>query len=127
MSKLRDKLQQRTLLINGIAFLVLGIICATEKNYLLSGILIFTSAFNIIGFRIWKERKLLANAAVNLFNAIVSFTAAYDFYMKESRHIWKIYLLVALAYFVIAIVIYIKYSRERKIYHEKQNPPKDHI
>lgn len=122
MKRNRDKVQQRALLINGIAFLILAIFCATEKNYLFSGILIITSAINILGFRIWRQKKILANAMVNLFNAIVSCIAAYDFYRKGSQHIWKIYLLISLAYFIIALVMFIKYLKEIRMVHEKQDP-----
>lgn len=118
----RDRLQQRALLINGIAFLILAIICAAENSYLFGGILLFTSVINILGFRIWKEKKKLANGLINLFNAVVSGFASYDFFMKNSKHIWKIYLLIALAYLTISLVLLIKYSKEIKEIHEKQDP-----
>ena len=114
----RDIIKQRGLLINGIAFLILAIICASEKSYLFSGILFITSAVNILGFRIWKEKKILVNVTVNLFNVIVACLTAYDFYMKNSQHIWKIYLLISLAYFIITLVLFIKYLKGIRMVNE---------
>jgi hypothetical protein len=118
----RKKVQQHALLINGMAFLFLTIITFTEKSYLFAGILLFTSVINILSFRIWKGKEKLANPLVNLFNAIVSAFTAYDFFMKDSKHIWKIYLLIALIYFIITLVMLFKHISNKKTMNEEQDP-----
>ncbi len=122
MIRNRDKWQKRAFMINGMAFLILAILSFTEKNYLFAGILLFTSIINVLGFRIWEEKKKLANVLVNLFNAIVSGFTAYDFFMKDSKHIWKIYLLIALVYFIISLVMFFKYISNKKTINEEQDP-----
>lgn len=103
-AKKLERKTRKTLIINAVGFFVILLLGFEESNLFVN---IFISIFvcaNVVLLFLWEKLNKNIYFQVNLLAALVAFVTAYDYYSKDSRYVWLIWLVLGCVYIVLAFI-----------------------
>lgn len=102
MSK-RLRTQKSQYLFHATLLFVLAIIHLFEQDYFLASLLFFTAMINLIAFRQLPWRIAPITVIINLFNAVVILSLAYNYWVLHTNGFAVVLLILGISYLLAAL------------------------
>jgi len=99
-----EKGNKRILILNAIGFTIIFLTSLNECNlFVLLSISLFVLV-NILLYIFWGKVKINIDFQIRILTSFISFVTAYDFYLKGSKHVYLVFVLIGFIYLIIAFV-----------------------
>jgi hypothetical protein len=115
INKRKDTITRRSLLFNSIGFSVVLFASINECNMI---VLVFLSIYiltNVLLYCIWERVKDSLDYKVHFMSAVMAFVNSYDTYSRGSRQVYIAWVILGLAFIILAMIYYLKKVKRREV------------